>query len=91
MLRTGRIRLAGATPNGPLFKAAPLQVWRVVGSSATYRGVDLGEPAPLDEQTRLGDFWLPQRGVFFVGRARFSPPTPQIEHRPSGAGARMGQ
>lgn len=74
MLRTGRIRLCGATPNGPRFRAAPLQVWRVVGSTATYRGLDLGVPAPLDEQVRLGDFWLPQRGVFFVGRARFTSP-----------------
>lgn len=91
MLRTGRIRLHGVTPNGPRFKAAPLQIWRVVGGAATYRGVDLGAPAPLDEQVRLGDFWLPQRGVFFVGRARFSPPVELIHHDSSAAGARMGR
>ena len=79
MLRTGRIRLRGATPNGPRFKAAPLKIWRVVGAAASYRGEDLGEPAPLDAQTHLGDFWLPQRGVFFVGRARFTPPVEQID------------
>ena len=80
----------GATPNGPRFKAAPLQIWRVVGGAASYRGEDLGPPAPLDAQTRLGDFWLPQRGVFFVGRARFTPP---VERRPraSPVGARMGR
>ncbi|WP_067433241.1 hypothetical protein [Nocardioides jensenii] len=91
MLHTGRIRLRGATPNGPHFKAVPLKIWRVVGSAATYRGEDLGAPAPLDEQTRLGDFWLPQRGVFFVGRARFTPPIEQIDSGASAAGARMGQ
>ena len=86
-----RIRLRGATPNGPRFKAAPLKIWRVVGGAASYRGEDLGEPAPLDDQTRLGDFWLPQRGVFFVGRARFTPAGERVEHPASAAGTRMGR
>jgi hypothetical protein len=91
VLHTGRIRLRGATPNGPRFKAAPLQIWRVVGGAASYRGEDLGELAPLDTQTRLGDFWLPQRGVFFVGRARFTAPGGSNEHPASPAGARLGR
>jgi hypothetical protein len=72
MLRAGRIRLEGASPNGPRFKAAPLRLWRLADTSASYRGEDLGRPGPLDQQAHLGDFWLPQRGVFFVGRARFT-------------------
>ncbi len=72
-LRPGRVRLQGATPNGPRFKAAPVQVWRVVGGGAALRGENLGELGPLATQANLGDFWLPQRGIFFVGRARFSP------------------
>lgn len=72
-LQSGRVRLRGATPNGPRFKSAPLQVWRVTGGGASYDGTDLGELAPLPEQTHLGDFWLPQRGIFFVGSARFTP------------------
>jgi hypothetical protein len=28
-------------------------------------------PGPLPHQDRLGDFWLPQRGLFAVGTARF--------------------
>lgn len=72
MLRGGRMRLQGRTPNGQHFRAAPLRIWRVVGSRATFAGDDLGAPAPLPEQAHLADFWLPQRGVFFVGRARFS-------------------
>jgi hypothetical protein len=75
MLRSGRVRLRGNTPNGHRFRAAPLRIWRVTGG-ATLRGHDLGEPAPLAEQTRLGDFWMPQRGVFFAGHARFAPPAP---------------
>jgi hypothetical protein len=91
MLRTGRIRLRGATPNGPRFKAVPLMIWRVVGSTASYRGEDLGDPAPLDAQVHLADFWLPQRGIFFVGRARFTGPAPQIGRAASVAGTRMGR
>lgn len=91
MLRAGRIRLSGQTPNGPGFKAAPQKIWRVVGSAASYRGEDLGEPAPLDAQTRLGDFWLPQRGVFFVGRARFTPAGQRAEGLARPAQTRMGQ
>jgi len=75
-LRSGRISLHGRTPNGQGFKAAPLRVWRVVGGHAELDGADLGVLAPLREQTRLGDFWLPQRGLFFAGQARFTAPVP---------------
>ena len=80
-LRSGRIRLHGRTPNGQGFKAAPLRVWRVVGGHAELDGADLGALAPLPEQTRLGDFWLPQRGLFFAGQARFTHGTgPDVEN-----------
>ena len=72
LLHAGRIRLRGRTPNGPGFKVAPLRVWRVVGGHATMDGLDLGALGPLAEQAHLGDFWLPQRGLFFAGRARFT-------------------
>src|SRR6266545_2539701 len=86
MLRSGKVRLHGVTPNGPRFKSAPLKIWRVVGGAASYRGEDLGEPAPLDTQVHLADFWLPQRGVFFVGRARFTPPIERIDRGASTIG-----
>ena len=72
-LRSGRTRLRGATPNGPLYKAAPQQVWRVVGGRAQLDGEELGDLGPLASQSHLADFWLPQRGVFFAGRASFAP------------------
>ena len=34
ILRSGRVRLHGRTPNGQGFKAAPLRVWRVCGGGA---------------------------------------------------------
>lgn len=72
LLQSGRIRLRGLTPNGPGFKVAPLRVWRVVGGSATLDGNDLGPMGALTQQAHLADFWLPQRGLFFAGRARFT-------------------
>ncbi len=90
MLHAGRIRLEGASPNGPRFRAAPLQLWRLTDTRASYRGEDLGRPGPLDEQPHLGDMWLPQRGVFFVGRARFTPPVENADPQESPTGARMG-
>ena len=89
MLRSGRIRLHGLTPNGQRFKAAPVQIWRVAGASARLRDEGLGDLAPLDEQTGLGDFWLPQRGIFFVGRARFAPPREPDVLTPSRSAARI--
>lgn len=81
VLRSGRIRLRGRTPNGPRFKMAPLRVWRVVGGSATLDGIDLGAMGPLAQQAHLGDFWLPQRGLFFAGRARFTVATRATDAR----------
>lgn len=72
-LGIGRTRLRGATPNGPRYKAAPQQVWRVAGGRTVLDGQDLGRIGQLPEQSHLADFWLPQRGIFFVGRASFSP------------------
>ncbi len=72
VLQSGRIRLRGHTPNGQGFKAAPVRVWRVIGGAAEVDGTDLGDVGPLLEQARLGDFWLPQRGLFFAGQARFT-------------------
>lgn len=70
-MRVGRVRLQGTSPNGQRFQAHPLRVWMVVDSTATIDGEDLGEPGPLPEQAHLGEFWIPQRGVFAIGRSFF--------------------
>lgn len=72
-LSAGRMCLNGTMPNGQEFFAAPRRIWAVPSSSASVRGEDLGPIGPLAEQDRLGDFWLPQRGIFFAdGVGRFS-------------------
>lgn len=73
MLGVGRVGLAGRTANGMPFQANPLRIWRVSASSATIDGVDAGRPEPLPEQARLGDFWIPQRGIFAMGRVFVQP------------------
>jgi hypothetical protein len=70
-LHAGRIGMIGRTPNTQLFKASPRRMWVVESSTATLTGVDLGAIAALPEQERLGDFWMPQRGIFMIGGAAF--------------------
>ncbi len=71
-LRAGTVSLTGSTPNGQVFTANPLHMWVIDQSSAQLGDVDLGPVGPLAEQARLGDFWIPQRGVFSLGRISFA-------------------
>jgi len=71
ILGLGKMALTGVAPNGQRYRAAPRLVWRVEASAAILDSRDLGEIAPLPEQARLGDFWIPNRGIFAVGEARF--------------------
>lgn len=66
VLSSGKVRMHGTMPAGQVFGAVPRRVWRVVRASAQVNGVDLGAPAPLERQERLGGFLLPQRGIFFT-------------------------
>lgn len=66
ILGTGPMNLTGRTPNGHTFMGIPRMIWRIAESRATIRGVDVGTPAPLDRQAMLGDFRIPQRGIFAV-------------------------
>lgn len=73
-LRAGRVGLMGTVPNGQHFIANPLKIWVITKTTARIGEVDLGPQGPLGTQARLGDFWIPQRGVFVIGRAYFTPP-----------------
>lgn len=76
-LRAGRIGLSGAVPNRQGFRASPRKMWVVAKSRASLGGEDFGAVAPLRVQTRLGDFWMPQRGIFMVGSVAFEPFDPE--------------
>jgi hypothetical protein len=85
LLGAGRIGLTGRVPNGQHYRAAPRRIWAVTESSARLAGDDVGRPGPLAEQDRLGDFWLPQRGVFALGTSSYEAFDP-TRHRPATAG-----
>jgi len=82
VLSAGRIRLTGSVPNGQWFRAAPRVLFAVADSTASLDGVDLGPLGPLPRQTRLGDFWLPQRGLFMVGGTVLEAFDPARHHAP---------
>lgn len=71
VMGAGQVGLQGVVPNGQDFQAHPLRIWMVLDSTATLHGRDLGPLGALPEQAHLGDFWLPQRGVFAFGRSFF--------------------
>jgi hypothetical protein len=73
MLGAGRMVLAGRVPSGQHFIANPLVAWIIPSSRARIDGVDIGDLGPLPVQAHMGDFWIPQRGLFVVGRAFFEP------------------
>lgn len=76
LLRAGKVRLHGAVPNGQRFLANPRLLWALDRSEASLGGADLGPPAPLDVQLRLGDFWIPQTGLFAFGQSYFETSDP---------------
>jgi hypothetical protein len=71
VLGAGRLRLSGTAPNGQGFRAGPRRLWDIPESRAEIDGVDAGPVGPLPRQDRLGDFWLPQRGLLAIGDASF--------------------
>lgn len=75
LLGTGPMNLEGLTPNGHHFSYNCQRLWLVTSSRAVVNGVDLGPVGPLAAQSALGDFLLPQRGLFAVARARFEQPS----------------
>ncbi|MBP1135152.1 hypothetical protein JOE31_001384 [Arthrobacter sp. PvP023] len=79
-LQAGRIGLVGRVPNGQGFRANPRRMWFISGSTATLQGEDLGSLQALPVQTRLGDFWIPQRGIFMMGSSRFDAFDPAAHH-----------
>jgi hypothetical protein len=73
LLGVGRVGLKGRVPNGQRFIANPRVLWAITDSRAVRAGEDLGSPGPVRPQAHLGDFWIPQRGMFALGQAYFEP------------------
>jgi hypothetical protein len=78
LLDVGRVSLAGTTPNRQRFWLAPRFMWRVTASAAVLDGEDLGALGPLPEQARMGDFWIPKRGIFAFGETGFEALDPEV-------------
>jgi hypothetical protein len=76
MLRAGRLPMAGQVPNGQRFHLTPKHIWVIQSSTARMDNQDLGSVGALPVQTKLGDFWIPQRGIFVIGLAFFEPLDP---------------
>jgi hypothetical protein len=79
---TGKMNLAGKTPNGHEFMANPQRVWLIESSHAILNGLDLGPAGALAPQARLNDFFIPQRGLFAVARAFLETPRQQSSMSP---------
>jgi hypothetical protein len=73
ILHTGKLRLAGVAPNGQRFIVNPSLTWLIAETAATLDGFDLGDVGPAPTEGKLGDFRIPQRGIFAIGRAFFEP------------------
>jgi hypothetical protein len=71
---TGRLNLAGRTPNGHRFLIHARQLWLVDTSTARAGGHDLGPTGPLPAQAALEDLKLPQRGLAAVTSLRLERP-----------------
>lgn len=73
VLRTGKMRMSGQTPNGQWFISNPAAIWMIPDGQATVDGIDLGPTGPTPDQARLEDVWIPNRGLFAIGTAFFEP------------------
>lgn len=89
VLGAGRLELAGRAPAGQRFAVQPRSVFFVGSSRATVAGVDLGDVGALEEQARIGDFWIPQRGLFVFGSASFETSEPAGKRGAEHAGREM--
>jgi hypothetical protein len=78
LLKVGRVALLGSSPNGQRFIANPRVLWLVEQSRAVLAGHEFGSLGPVYPQARLGDFWIPQRGILAIGQTFFDPFNPSV-------------
>ena len=88
LLGLGELALTGSSPNGQRFRSAPRLLWRVEATAAILDRQDLGDMEPLPEQARIGEFWIPNSGIFAMGQARFDGFDPRFHSRAITGGER---
>lgn len=74
LLGAGSLSLAGTAPAGHQFLIRPRAVWRVAAAAAVIDGRDAGPVHVLSQQSALGGFLIPKRGLFATGRVTFTAP-----------------
>ncbi len=71
VLRAGSVSMSGAVPSGQAFRVAIKELWATTHVTAVLAGNDIGSPGRVPDQRWLGDFAVPNRGLFAIGQARF--------------------
>jgi hypothetical protein len=69
VLHLGAIRLSGTMPSGHDGVLMPQRMYFVAESTAVLAGLDLGRPATVAPNPRIGEVPLPARGVLAIGQA----------------------
>lgn len=75
-LGLGPVALSGAAPTGAHLVAVLRRLYWVRDSRATLEGRDLGHPTVLARNPTIGAWPLPRRGVFAIGEAHATTPSP---------------
>ena len=65
----GDMRLSAVMPSGHVGTLMPRRMYLIERSTAILEGVDLGAPAHLKENPKMGEGPLPSRGVLAIGGA----------------------
>jgi hypothetical protein len=68
-LRLGELRLAGTMPSGHTGVLMPQRMYLIDEATAVLAGQDLGRPARVAPNPRIGGVPLPARGVLAIGQA----------------------
>ena len=68
-LGMGDMRLSGVMPSGHVGTLMPRRMHFIERSTAVLEGVDLGAPAHVKENPKIGDAPLPSRGILATGGA----------------------
>jgi hypothetical protein len=78
LLGLGKVNLYGKVPNGQKFMVNPQKFWIISESHAQLGNENFGPVEPLEKQAKLGDFYIPQKGILATGRAFFETFNPSL-------------